>query len=145
MNPDAPTPHAPAAGLARRLGAVVYDGLLLAALLMLVSFVYLPLTEHLLSPPARRALHQLLLLAASVAYFAGFWVRGGQTLGLKTWKLRLVSRDGGPVTGAQALKRFAGAIVSWLCLGLGFWWVLVDRDRLAWHDRWSGTKLVLIR
>lgn len=141
-NPDT---DAPPAGLARRLGAVLYDGLLLTALLMLVSFVFLPLTEHWLAPPLRRALQQLLLLAVSLAYFAGFWVRGGQTLGLKTWKLRLVSRDGGPVTGVQALMRFLGAIVSWLCLGLGFWWVLVDRDRLAWHDRFSGTRLVRLQ
>lgn len=138
-NPDT---DAPPAGLARRLGAVLYDSLLLTALLMLASFAYLPLTEHVLSPPVRRALHQLLLLAASFAYFAGFWTRGGQTLGLKTWRLRLVSRDGGPVTGVQALKRFLAAIVSWLCLGLGFLWVLMDRDRLAWHDRFSGTRLI---
>jgi len=130
------------AGLARRLGAALYDGLLLAALLVLVSFAYLPLTEHTLPPPVRRALHQLLLLAVSFAYFAGFWMRGGQTLGLKTWKLRVVAADGGRVTGTQALKRFVGAIVSWLCLGLGFGWVLVDRHRRAWHDRFSGTRLI---
>ncbi len=141
MNPDPPTAPAPA-GLARRLGAAFYDTLLLAALLVLVSFVYLPLTEHALPPFLRRTLYQLLLLTVSGAYFAGFWVHGGQTLGLRTWKLRLVSRDGSPVTWARALRRFAAAIVSWLCLGLGFWWVLVDRDKLAWHDRLSGTRLV---
>lgn len=134
--------HAPPAGLARRLGAVLYDGLLLTALLMLVSFVYLPLTEPVLPPPVRRVLHQLLLLGVGVAYFAGFWMHGGQTLGLKTWKLRVVAADGGRITGTQALKRFVGAIVSWLCLGLGFGWVLVDRKRLAWHDRFSGTRLI---
>lgn len=132
----------PTAGLARRLGAVLYDSLLLAALLMLVSFVYLPLVGRMLPPGVNRPLYQLLLLTVSYAYFAGFWVRGGQTLGLRTWKLRLVSRDGGPVTWTPATWRFLAAMFSWLCLGLGFLWVIVDPEKLAWHDRLSNTRLV---
>lgn len=136
------SPPLPTAGLARRLGAVFYDSLLLAALLMLVSFVYIPLVGRLLPPAVNRPLYQLLLLAVSYAYFAGFWVRGGQTLGLRTWKLRLIDYDGGPVTWTQATWRFLAAMLSWLCLGLGFLWVLVDPEKLAWHDRLSDTRLV---
>ncbi len=132
----------PTAGLARRLGAVLYDSLLLTALLMLVSFVYLPLVGQVLPPGISRPLYQVLLLAVSYAYFAGFWVRGGQTLGLRTWKLRAVGRDGGPVTWMRATWRFLAAMFSWLCLGLGFLWVLVDPEKLAWHDRLSNTRLV---
>lgn len=132
----------PVAGLARRLGAVFYDSLLLTALLMVVSFVYLPLAGRMLSSGVNRPLYQLLLLAVSYAYFAGFWVRGGQTLGLRTWKLRLIDYDGGPVTWAQATWRFLATMFSWLCLGLGFLWVLVDPEKLAWHDRLSNTRLV---
>lgn len=142
MNPDEPRTSLPPAGLWRRLGAVFYDSLLLTALLVLVSFVYVPLVGRLLPPPLGRALYQLLLLGVSFAYFAGFWVRGGQTLGLKTWKLRVIATGGGPVTWMQALRRFAAAILSWLCLGLGFLWVLVDTRKRAWHDRLSGTRLV---
>ncbi|TAM43504.1 MAG: RDD family protein [Gammaproteobacteria bacterium] len=140
--PDASSLTLPTASLARRLGAVLYDSLLLAALLMLVSFVYLPLVGRMLPPGINRPLYQLLLLAVSYAYFAGFWVRGGQTLGLRTWKLRLVGRDGGPVTWTRATWRFLAALFSWLCLGLGFLWVLVDPEKLAWHDRLSNTRLV---
>jgi len=139
--PDASSLTRPTASLARRLGAVLYDSLLLAALLMLVSFVYLPLVGRMLPPGVNRPLYQLLLLAVSYAYFAGFWVRGGQTLGLRTWKLRLVGRDGGPVTWTRATWRFLAALFSWLCLGLGFLWVLVDPEKLAWHDRLSNTRL----
>ncbi len=132
----------PTAGLARRLGAVLYDTLLLTALLMLVSFVYLPLIGRMLPPAVNRPLYQLLLLIVSYTYFAGFWVRGGQTLGLRTWKLRLVGRDGGPVTWTRATWRFLAAMFSWICLGLGFLWVIVDPEKLAWHDRLSNTRLV---
>lgn len=144
MSPNEPRMSPPPAGLLRRLGAVFYDSLLLTALLVLVSFVYVPLVGRLLPPPLGRAFYQLLLLAVSIAYFAGFWVRGGQTLGLKTWKLRVVAADGGPVTWTQALRRFAAAIVSWLCLGLGFLWVFVDPEKRAWHDRLSGTRVVRV-
>lgn len=133
-----------ASSLPRRLGAVLYDTLLLAALLILASFLYIPLIDQALAPPFGRALYQLYLLAISLAYFGWFWVHGGQTLGLRTWRLRLVARDGGAVTWKQAVRRFLAAIVSWLCLGLGFLWVLVDREKLAWHDRFSGTRLILL-
>ncbi len=138
----APSFPLPTAGLARRLGAVFYDSLLLAALLMLVSFLYIPLVGWMVPPAVNRPLYQLLLLAVSYVYFAGFWVRGGQTLGLRTWKLRLIGRDGGPVTWTRATWRFLAAVFSWLCLGLGFLWVVVDPEKLAWHDRLSNTRLV---
>lgn len=136
--------EADAPSLLHRLGAVLYDALLLAALLILASFLYIPLVDQALAPPFNRALYQLYLLAIGLAYFGWFWVHGGQTLGLRTWRLRLVTRDGAAVTWKQAVRRFLAAIVSWLCLGLGFLWVLVDREKLAWHDRFSGTRLILL-
>jgi uncharacterized RDD family membrane protein YckC len=60
------------------------------------------------------------------------------------WRLKLVQSDGAPVTWPLAATRFAAAFLSWTCLGLGFLWVLVDRDKLAWHDRMSGTRLRLL-
>ena len=134
--------NAAAPGLARRLSAIFYDALLLLALLMLGSFLYVPIAGIVLPAPLGRTLYQIFLLAISFFYFTGFWVHGGQTLGLRTWKLRLVARDGGSVTWPQATRRFVLALVSWLCLGLGFLWVLVDREKLAWHDRFSGTHLI---
>jgi uncharacterized RDD family membrane protein YckC len=56
--------------------------------------------------------------------------------------MKVTSNNGGPITWALALKRFVTAWLSLLCLGLGFLWVLYDRDKLAWHDRLSGTKLI---
>src|SRR3989338_1874757 len=138
-----PTPdsHEPAS-LSRRLGAIFYDALLLLALLMLGSFLYVPIAGRVLPAPLGRMLYQIFLFMIGFLYFAWFWTHGGQTLGLRTWKLRLVACDGGSVTWPQATQRFTLALVSWLCLGLGFLWVLVDREKLAWHDRFSGTHLI---
>lgn len=135
-------PESPVPGFLRRLGAMFYDGLLLAALLFLLSYPYVWLTGGERPGTLVRIAYQLYLFAICFLYFAGSWVRGGQTLGLRTWRMQLVRQDGGPVGWSVAARRFAWAWLSLLCLGLGFLWVMYDRDKLAWHDRWSGTRLV---
>ena len=129
-------------GFFRRLGAMLYDALLLLAILIMVSFPYVWLTGGGKQGILVHTLYQIYLLAISFLFLGGFWVRGGQTLGMRTWSLKLVRNDGGPVTWGIAFKRFLFALISLLCLGLGFFWILYDRDKLAWHDRWSGTKLI---
>ncbi len=136
------TSELPPPGFLRRLGAMFYDGLLLLALLMMLSYPYVWLTGGAKPGLLVKTLYQLYLLAICFFYYTGFWVRGGQTLGLRTWRMKLVLNDGGPITWAIASKRFAWAWLSLLCLGLGFLWVMYDRNKLAWHDRLSGTKLI---
>jgi len=136
------TPELPPPGFLRRLGAMFYDALLLLALLMMLSYPYVWLPGGAKPNLAIKTAYQFYLLAICFFYYAGFWVRGGQTLGLRTWRMKLVNKDGGPITWTIALKRFASALFSLLCLGLGFLWVIYDRDKLAWHDRLSGTRLM---
>jgi uncharacterized RDD family membrane protein YckC len=90
----------------------------------------------------RRHLLQAWVLVVVGAYFSWFWTRGGQTLAMKTWRIRLVRWDGGNVGVARALHRYAIAVVGTVALGLGFLWALVDRDRQFLHDRLAGTALV---
>lgn len=76
------------------------------------------------------------------AYATVSWRRGGQTLGMRPWRLRLVAADDAPTpTWAALWIRYAVGTVSLLAGGLGFWWTLWDRDGLGWHDRASGTRL----
>jgi len=70
------------------------------------------------------------------------WRRGGQTLGMRPWRLRLQGSAGQTPGWAALWRRYAVGTLSLLAGGLGFWWALFDRDRLAWHDRLSGTRLV---
>jgi uncharacterized RDD family membrane protein YckC len=73
------------------------------------------------------------------AYAVVSWRRGGQTLGMRPWRLRVVAAQGGrPARNALLLRDVVGN-VSLLLAGLGFWWAWVDRDKLTWHDRASGT------
>jgi len=88
---------------------------------------------------------QLYLYAICVLYFTWFWTHGGQTLGLRTWRLRVMAADGcSEVDWRSALLRALAAQLSWLALGLGYLWALWDRDGLTWHDRLSGTRVVRV-
>lgn len=129
------------AGLLLRLAAILYDSLLVLALVFLgtLPLVVLNAGEAI---PAHTAWYRLWLLAIVGGYFVFFWVRGAETLGMKSWRIMIVSRDGGPVTVRRALFRAAAAVLSWLPCGAGFLWSLVDKEGLAWHDRISGTRLV---
>ncbi|WP_024891387.1 RDD family protein [Luteimonas huabeiensis] len=75
-------------------------------------------------------------------YATASWRRGGQTLGMRPWRLRAVAADGDAVGARAAWVRYAVGTVSLLAGGLGFWWAWFDRDRLTWHDRASGTRIV---
>ncbi|HBN8316996.1 RDD family protein [Pseudomonas aeruginosa] len=142
------------AGLIRRLAAMFYDFLLCVALMMVVALVYqqgiLRLiygSDHLRELADRGALIgdpllSTLLVFALFGFFAKFWTHNGQTLGMQVWGLRVQNRDGSAISLLQALLRFMIAIASWLCLGLGFLWMLWDKDKRTWHDRYSESQVV---
>lgn len=140
-------PSPPGAPLLRRLGAVLYDTLICAGLVLGVGLLFTTLmggtTTDMRGPgPAGRALLQLAVVAVPAAYFLVSWTRGGQTVGMRPWRLRVTGTDGGPVAPSAAAIRLAAALLSWIPAGLGFWWSLVDGDRRTWHDRLSGTRLI---
>ncbi|AWH27991.1 MULTISPECIES: RDD family protein [Stenotrophomonas] len=78
------------------------------------------------------------------AYATASWRRGGQTLGMRPWRLKLETRDGTALRRGQLWRRFAMGTLSLLLGGLGFWWAWLDRERLTWHDRASGTRMVRV-
>lgn len=123
--------------LMRRLAAIVYDALQVIALLMLVTlpFVLLDLGQT--------PFHQSALVITIFAFFAKFWRHGGQTLGMKSWDMRLVSDFDHPVTLMQCLLRLIAATVSFLCLGAGYLWMLIDKDQRTWADKFSDTHLIM--
>lgn len=133
----------PPAGLPRRLGAILYDTLLLLALLFIATALVLPLTGGQAVAPGN-PLYASYLFLVSFFFFAWFWTHGGQTLGMRAWRIRVQQRNGAPITWTQALLRFMTAIASWLLLGAGFLWALVDKDGMTWHDRYSQSVLVVV-
>jgi uncharacterized RDD family membrane protein YckC len=136
------------AGVLRRLGAMLYDGLIVLALMFIVTALFLPFTGGEAITPgesgALERIYQAALVAVVVLFFGMFWTWRGQTIGMLAWRLRVQRRDGSALRWRDALVRLAGACVSIAALGLGYWWIWVDRERLAWHDRWSGTTVVVL-
>ena len=160
------TDRAPA-GLLRRLAALLYDALLVIAVLFIAALP-LPLVEE----PVRalwwaRTLEQLYLLTAWFLFFGWFWTHGGQTVGMKAWRMELMRLNGDKPSWQDALIRFVVSSGSfWLLLvlfgleilsgkiafilaaivfGLAFFWILIDRKDCAWHDHLSGTRLVMVQ
>lgn len=136
------------AGLFRRLAAIFYDLLLLVSVLMLTTAALLFLTHGEAITPADSGfmayLYRLALLAVVVLYFGVSWRRGGQTLGMQAWKIRIERSDGGALRWQDVLLRLLAALLSWLPLGLGYLWMLLDPQRLTWHDRLSRTRVVRV-
>ena len=130
----------PPAGLFRRLAALLYDSLLLLAVMFISTAILLPFTGG--EAVQHNPFLTTYLLFISFAFYSWFWMHGGQTLGMRSWKLQLRNINPGPITLWQALLRFMVAIPSALLLGIGYLWMLIDRDKLTWHDRYSETRIV---
>lgn len=128
------------APLLRRLGAILYDGLLVLALLFLGTLPFVALRGGEPVEPGE-APYQVTMIVIAWLFFIGFWTRSGRTLGMQSWRLQLETIDGERVSFGAATLRFFAAILSWLPLGLGFWWQLWDEENLTWHDRLSATRL----
>ena len=142
-----PRPPAPGAaarpGLLRRLAALVYDSLLLFALLFAATVPVLLVTGGHAVGPSEPA-YTAWLLAVSYVYLGWCWTRSEQTLGMRAWRMRVRTREGEQLGWRHALVRFAAALVSIGTAGIGLLWVAFDRDRLSLHDRLSGTVLEMV-
>lgn len=125
--------------LLRRFAAIFYDFLLLLSILFFATALILPfnagqaITSH--------WLYLLYLLLVSFLFYGWFWTHGGQTLGLKAWKLHVLTIDQQPITWLQAFWRFSSAFSSWMFFGLGFFFALVDKDKRCLHDVLSKTDI----
>lgn len=129
------------ASLLRRLGAILYDALLLLALFFLATLPFIAAAGGEAVNP-ETVLYQAVLIAVAYTFFVGFWCRRGSTLGMLAWGLRVETADGSLATVGQGTTRFLIAVVSWVPAGLGFLWQLWDKDNRTWHDRVSGTNLM---
>jgi len=142
-------PPRPKALIGWRLLALVYDFGPVLAMWLLVSAIF-TLGHTYLGHHAPREnivpfslLHWLLLLACwgvTGVYATVSWRYGGQTLGMRPWRLRVVAADGGMPGWGALWVRFALGTVSLLLAAVGFWWAWCDPGRLTWHDRASGTR-----
>lgn len=152
-----------APGLFRRLAVLVYDAIVMLAVLFLATALALPVT-HGEAVAAESPLFQLYLLVVMFLYLGWFWTRAGQTVAMRAWRLLVVDNDGSAIGWGQALGRFLAALLPmlpgllWLELSgehgnrlvlvaillpwLGsFLWVAVDPQKRALHDILSATRM----
>ena len=148
-------------GFWRRIAAIGYDALLVFSLLFFATIAFQAVTELIdpaaappqiaigtsiteIDPVVSGPLYSVYLLLVIFAFFAYFWRRSGQTLGMQAWRLRVCNLQGGAISFKQCVLRFAVAWVSALALGGGYLWILIDSEKRAWHDICSQTRLNLV-
>ena len=155
----------------KRLLAALYDSLLVLAVLFIATALTLPLTHGKATSPDN-LLMQLYLLAVIFIFYGWFWTHGGQTLGMRAWKMQLLSLDGSAVSWKQALIRFITAIPAWtvflsglllwifddkihivtwvktlpgwLVMLTGFAWLMLDNRAHNWRDKLSGSHIIVV-
>ncbi|MGE5385948.1 MAG: RDD family protein [Betaproteobacteria bacterium] len=128
--------------ITRRLASMLYEVLLLLGVLsvtFILPHILLGIYAGIDAGPVATQIHFFLVL---LIYFCWFWLHGGQTLAMKTWKLRLVGADGNAIRPAQALLRYLAAWPSVILLGVGLFWAIFDRERRFLHDRIAGTRII---
>ncbi|MDR2881376.1 MAG: RDD family protein [Azoarcus sp.] len=147
-SPDAPgTPiTVELASLRRRVAGIFYESMLLIGVLavgFLFPWMFIFFQLDLKDPPTwvrwLELLHVLVLLGG---YFIYSWGRHGQTLAMRTWRLRVVTAEGRSLSWRRACLRYALAWPSVTCFGVGLLWAFIDLDRLFLHDRLAGTRVV---
>jgi uncharacterized RDD family membrane protein YckC len=134
-------------GLVRRLMAIIYDLFLLLAMLFIATSVAMVFNQGKAIAPGHPlyASYVTCLLIISFCFYGWFWTHGGQTLGMKTWKMKLQQNNGRPVTWPLAFIRYITAVISWSAAGLGFFWSLFNPKRRTWHDIASNSVLIDLR
>ena len=133
------SPTTQPASLFRRLGALVYDTLLILAIWMVTAAVMTLLNK---GHAVNGAWFQSLLLLESYVFFAWFWLHNRATLGMQAWHMHLQTLTGPRLTLQQTLIRFLVAIFALLPFGLGYLWILFDPAKRSWHDIASDTRIV---
>lgn len=155
------------AGLVRRLLAMSYDLMLVVAVIMIGSLLFLVLTGGEVVEGSMRIVFQVYLLLLTVGFFGFFWIRGGQTLGMRAWRLQLRAASGAPVDWPAALRRFAllalpalawlltiaagrpasdplAALPAGLLLAALMLWRLFDPDQRTALDRLAATRMIVL-
>ena len=134
------------------MAAGFYDSVLLLAIILVAVSLFtigIELTfgknasAEMLQNPWIKLLYQLYLIVVSALFFIWFWSNGGQTLGMKVWKLRLINAENHPLTYRQASLRLFMLVITCLPFGIGFFWMLFSGDKRTLYDRWSATQMLV--
>ncbi|WP_292357439.1 RDD family protein [Methylophaga sp. UBA1490] len=139
MTENSSTPRKPSPF--RLLAVMMYDSMLLVSVLLVAAAVAVALNGG-EAIGANNPFFFVYLLGVAFIFYGWFWTHGGQTLGMRAWRVYLISGQNTGINWQQAFLRFMVGLFSWLPLGLGYWWLWLSPDKLSWHDIASGSYLV---
>ena len=127
----------PSASLFKQLAAMVYDSLLILAILFIAVGITILFNQGVaIDPP----LVYIFFVIVIFVFYGWFWNKSGQTLGMRAWKIQIVSEIGGYPSWPVTFLRLVFAMFSIVCLGMGYWWRIFEP--YTWHDRLSQTKVI---
>ena len=141
------------AGLLRRMAALLYDSFLIGAIWLILGYVIQFMFQFKSNQVVNgivetdslvNAITFLMMLLSSSSFYLYFWRRGGQTLGMMSWKLKIISKSCDPITIRQGIIRFLCAWPSFFCLGLGYIWLYFDPENDTVHDKLSKTFIAFV-
>lgn len=143
------------ASLVKRLLAMLYDGLICIAVLIVATWGYTMLAAWVVGFEDYKQMAESgqinsdplltsFLFVVLFLFFGYFWTRTGQTLGMQVWRVRVENPDGTSIRWPQALLRFLMGWVSWFACGLGYLWMLWDSESKSWTDRSSSSQVVRV-
>ncbi len=136
------------AGFGRRVAALLYDGVLLTALLVAFTSGAVFLNHRSAVEPSTAGawayVYRAGLIGVIVGYYLLNWTRSGQTLGMRAWHIRVVTDGGRPLGLKAAALRYVYGILAWAPAALGVLWLYADPEHLALHDRLSKTRVIRI-
>jgi uncharacterized RDD family membrane protein YckC len=127
----------PSASLFKQLLAMVYDSLLIIAILFAATAILLPFNQ---GEAISNKFFTFYLLIIIFIFYSWFWNVSGQTLGMKVWKIRIINESGFNPSWGVCFLRLGFALISFACFGLGYWWRLFKP--YTWHDHFSQTRII---
>jgi len=138
---DSPFTPAP---IWRRFTAFIYDAILVIAIWMVATLILLPFTGGEAVPDSGpwHLAYQAYLSALAALYFIGFWVKTGQTPGMRAWSIRLTDSDGEPPRLKAAAIHFAVGVLVFLTAGLLLFLARWDNDKRALHEKAAHTRFL---
>ena len=132
------------AGFLKRVLALVYDSLLIGAIVLVLSLLLVFVNGGYPESGSFVSFIQFfILIFAGPIFYSYFWIANkGQTTGMQAWKIKLVSMDESELNIKQTMLRCLISTISFVCFGLGYFWILYDKNNLSWSDLLTKTKVI---
>lgn len=130
--------NCPPASLIKQIAAMIYDSLLIIAILFISTAIALIFNDG--KAFESSPIFSLYLILIIFIFYSWFWKKSGQTLGMRVWKIRIISELGGNPNWTICFLRLTFAVLSITCFGIGYWWRLFKP--YTWHDKLSQTRIV---